>query len=73
MTLKNFSDYDKFKLISLCIKAATGVIGGSMILQNTRPYATLIVCALGAVANEVVNFIKEKETPKPPQNEGTEN
>ena len=61
MTLLNFTKYDKYKLIGMCIKACTGVIGGSLILQNTHPYATLAVCALGAIANEVVNFIKDKE------------
>jgi len=53
--------YDKLKLIGLCIKGATGIIGGSLILTETHPYLSLSILALGAISNEVVNFIKDKE------------
>lgn len=55
------SKFDKFKLIGLCIKAVTGVIGGSMVLVEGHPYLTLAVLAIGALANEIVSFIKDKE------------
>ncbi len=61
MKLLNFTSYDKYKLIGLCIKAATGIIGGSLVLQNTHPYISITVLALGAVSNEIVNYIKDKE------------
>lgn len=59
-----FTKLDKFKLIGLSIKAASGILGGSMILSEARPYLTLSILALGAVANEVVSYIKEKEISK---------
>ena len=49
------SKFDKFKLIGLCIKAVTGVIGGSMVLAEGHPYLTLAVLAVGALANELVS------------------
>lgn len=63
-----FTKIEKFKLIGLCIKAVTGIIGGSLILEQNHPYVTLIVLAIGAVANEVVSFIKEKEDIKKQEN-----
>ncbi len=62
MKLLNFTKYDKYKLIGNSIKAVTGVVGGSMVIQNEHPYGTLCVLAIGAIANEVVNYIKDKET-----------
>lgn len=59
-----FNKIDILKLIGLSIKAASGVIGGSMILEQTKPYLTLTVLAIGAVANEIVSAIKEKEYKK---------
>jgi hypothetical protein len=44
------------KLIALCVKGATGVIGGSLVLSNQHPYLTLGVLALGAITNEIINF-----------------
>jgi hypothetical protein len=63
MTAKEFilSKLDKLKLVGLCIKSVTAVIGGSLILTEGHPYTTLCVLAVGAIANEVVSFIKEKE------------
>lgn len=55
------SKIDKYKLIGLCIKAATGVIGGSLVLSEGHPYITLAVLALGAISNEVVQFLNDKE------------
>lgn len=65
----NLSKFEKFKLIGLCIKGATGIIGGSLIIAEGHPYLSLTVLAIGAVANEFVTFIKDKEnennTPTP--------
>jgi hypothetical protein len=68
MTSRYFTEYDKYKLTGLCIKAATGVIGGSLVLEQKHPYLTLIILAIGAIANEVTNFLKEKDekTNNPP-------
>ncbi len=52
---------EKLKLIGISIKAGTGVIGGSLILSEGHPYLSLAILAIGAVANEVCSFIKEKE------------
>lgn len=61
MKIFSLSKIEKLKLIGLCIKGATGIIGGSLIIVEGHPYLSLTVLALGAVANEVVSFIKEKE------------
>ena len=53
--------FEKFKLIGLCIKGATGIVGGSLILTESHPYWALGILSLGAIANEVVSFIKDKE------------
>lgn len=52
---------DKLKLTGLCIQAITGIIGGSLILTEIHPYLTLMVLSIGAIANEIVIFIKDKE------------
>lgn len=67
---KLMNKVDKLKLIGLCIKAISGVIGGSLILTEHRPYLTLTILAIGAAANEIVTFIKDKEHAK---TETTEN
>lgn len=51
----------KVKLIAVCIKAVTGVLGASMILTEQRPYITLIILCIGAVANEITNFYSQEE------------
>lgn len=55
------SKLEKLKLIGLCIKAFTAIVGGSLVLTEGRPYLSLATLALGAVANEVVVFITEKQ------------
>jgi hypothetical protein len=49
---------NKAKLIAVCVKAVTGVVGASLILEQNHPYLALAVLAIGAVANEVINFYK---------------
>lgn len=80
MLNKITSNYEKgksnqIKLVALCIKAVTGVLGASMILTQQKPYLTLFILCLGAVANEILNFISTKDqnifpedpnTPNPP-------
>jgi len=71
----------KIKLLAVCIKAVTGVLGASMILTEQRPYITLTILCIGAVANEITNFYSQEEqnesrdifpvddgAPKPPEN-----
>lgn len=59
----------RIKLIAICIKSVTGVLGASMILTEQRPYLTLSILCIGAVANEILNFIstEEKEDTNSPQ------
>lgn len=52
---------EKYKLIALCIKAFTGIIGGSLVLSRDHPYLSLTVLAIGAAANELVINLKDKE------------
>ena len=61
---KLLTNYDKYKLAGLMIKAITGVVGGSLILTNEYPYVSLAVLSVGAAANEWVSFIKDKEVKK---------
>ncbi len=61
MKIFSLSKIEKLKLIGQCIRAATGVVGASLILTEGYPYLTLSILAVGAIANEVVSFIKEKE------------
>lgn len=61
MKIFSLSKIEKLKLIGLCIQGVTGVVGGSLILVEGHPYLTLVVLSLGAIANQVVSFIKEKE------------
>jgi hypothetical protein len=58
---EEFSRYDKLKLIGLSIEAFSGVIGASLIMSQKYPIITVIVLAVGAVANRVVSYMKEKE------------
>lgn len=51
---------NKLKLIALCIKAVTGVLGASMILSEQHPYLTLGVLCIGAMANEIILFMNEQ-------------
>lgn len=61
MKIFSLSKIEKLKLIGLCIKAVTGIAGGSLILVEGHPYLSLAILAIGGVANEIVSFIKEKE------------
>lgn len=61
MKIFTLSKIEKLKLIGICIKSATAIVGGSLILVEGHPYLSIGILALGGVANEVVSFIKEKE------------
>jgi hypothetical protein len=61
MKIFSLTKIEKLKLIGTCIKAATGIAGGSLVLSEGHPYLTIAILAIGAVASEVVSFIKEKE------------
>lgn len=54
------SKLDRYRLFGLVIKAITGVIGGSLVLEQNHPYITLTVLAIGAAANEAVNILQAK-------------
>lgn len=48
----------KAKLLALCVKAVTGVTGGTLIIEQKYPYLSLGVLCIGAIANEIINFYK---------------
>ena len=52
---------DKWKLAAFCVKAVTGILGGSLVLTNEHPYWSLTVLAIGAVCNEFIDFYKLKK------------
>lgn len=66
MKYKNLSKYEKLKLIGLTIKGVFGTIGASLVLEQNHPYIALTVLAIGAGANEIISFLKDRE-------HGTEN
>lgn len=72
MKIFSLSKLDKLKLIGQCIRAATAIIGGSLVLVEGHPYLATGVLALGAVANEVVSFIKERENENAQSNQQSE-
>ena len=51
---------DKFMIVGYSIKAATGVAGSAVILEQEHPYLAIGILALGAISSEVTNYIKEK-------------
>jgi uncharacterized membrane protein YhfC len=54
-----FTKMNGLELVALCIKALTGIIGGSMVLEQNHPYITLAVLGIGAVSFEIVNYMKK--------------
>lgn len=61
MKILSLNKVEKLKLIGQSIRAATGVFGTSLILSEGHPYVTISILAIGAIANEVVSFLKERE------------
>lgn len=61
MKIYSLTKLEKLVLIGLCIEGATGVIGGSLILSEGRPYLTLAILAIGAMATKTVGYITKKE------------
>lgn len=53
--------YDKLNLASRCVKSATAVAGGSLVLSEGHPYWTIFILAIGGIANEFIVFVREKE------------
>jgi len=51
---------DKWTFAAYAVKAVTGVVGTSLVLENNHPYITVTVLAIGAVANEAINYYKLK-------------
>lgn len=62
MKYRNLSKYEKLKITGLFIKAVFGTIGASLIIEQNYPYVALTVLALGAGVNEVISFLKDRET-----------
>jgi len=58
---KLFTKIEKFKLIGKCIKGATAVFGSSSILTEQRPWISITILAIGAIASEIVNAIEKKQ------------
>lgn len=55
------SRIDKLKLFGQCVRAITGIVGGSLVLVEGHPYIAIAILATGATANEIIAFIKDKE------------
>lgn len=51
---------ERLMLIGLCVKSVTGVVGGSLIFAQEYPYWAISVLSVGAIANEIISFIKAK-------------
>lgn len=56
---EKFTKMNGLELAALCIKALTGIVGGSLVLEQNHPYITLGVLGVGAVAFEIVNYMKK--------------
>ena len=63
--MDSLTKIEKIKIVGLVVKAVTGVLGASLILTEHHPYLSILVLVAGASANEVLNFIKEREDKKP--------
>jgi hypothetical protein len=61
MQIFSLNKIEKLKLIGQCVRAATGIVGGSFVIAEGHPYAAITVLALGGVSNEVILFISQKE------------
>jgi len=61
MKITGLTRVEKLKLIGQCVKAATAIVGGSLILVEGHPYLATAILAIGGVANEIVSFVKERE------------
>lgn len=57
--IKKIQNMKKWALVAMCIEAATGIVGGSMVLEQNHPYITLAILATGAVATKIANYLKE--------------
>lgn len=58
MTIKERITKDKYTFLAYAIKAVTGVVGTSLVLEQNHPYITVAVLAIGAVANEAIDYFK---------------
>ena len=50
---------EKLMLITLIVKAVTGVLGASLILEKEYPYLALTSLAIGAAINEYLLFVEK--------------
>ncbi|HUV84537.1 MAG TPA: hypothetical protein VMV86_02450 [Methanosarcinales archaeon] len=61
MTIKKLTKLEKLKFIGMIVKAAAGTLGAGAILSEEHPYFAIIVLAIGAMSNEALEFLKERE------------
>lgn len=59
--MKLFTKIEKLIFLAGCIKAATGILGASVILSEKHPYLGLTILVIGAVANEFISSVKNRE------------
>ena len=50
-----------WKFVAISIEAVTGILGASAILTEQKPYLTLGILCLGAIANKAVMFINTQD------------
>jgi uncharacterized membrane protein YqgA involved in biofilm formation len=43
-------------LIFQCVKVVSGIVGTSLVFTQKYPIATVVILAIGAAANEIINF-----------------
>jgi len=56
------SYYERLHFGAMSIKVITGMFGAQMILDGKHPYLTILVLAIGGVANEYLSTLKLKES-----------
>lgn len=49
------------KLVFQCIKVVSGLVGTSLVFTQKYPIAAVVILAIGAASNEIMNF-KSKNT-----------
>ena len=51
-------------LIAMMTKAATGVLGASLILTEQHPFVSLLALSFGAAINEYLLFVEKSKNKK---------
>lgn len=45
-----------FKIVLFSLKAASGVFGTAMVIEQSHPYIAVAVLAVGAVADQIISL-----------------